>query len=182
MPLKENVVKVKGRIDYPMVFKARSVNGSAPKFSATIILDKDDYDQIEICLKGIQSALDYGKERLGWSDTDIMSKKFRNPLRDGDEDKPGNEVYANASYIQAYSAEDKPVVVVDAQRQPITSPQEIQSGDEVWMVLRFYPFGKNDNLGIAVALLGVQKIRSGERIAPRTEMGAEDMFDVLNEE
>lgn len=87
-------------------------------------------------------------------------------MRDGDIEKPDDEAYANAYFINANSATAPGVV--DADRQPIIERSEVYSGVYGRASINFYAFNVNGNKGIACGLNNLQKIRDGEPLGGKS--------------
>ena len=87
-------------------------------------------------------------------------------MRDGDIEKPDDEAYANAYFINANSATAPGVV--DADRQPIIERSEVYSGVYGRARINFYAFNVNGNKGIACGLNNLQKIRDGEPLGGKS--------------
>ena len=89
-------------------------------------------------------------------------------MRDGDIEKPDDEAYAGAYFVNANSSTAPGVV--DADRQPIIERSEVYSGVYGRASINFYAFNVNGNRGIACGLNNLQKIRDGEPLG-RPEKG-----------
>ena len=87
-------------------------------------------------------------------------------MRDGDIEKPDDEAYANAYFINANSATAPGVV--DADRQPIIERSEVYSGVYGRASINFYAFNVNGNKVIACGLNNLQKIRDGEPLGGKS--------------
>ena len=85
---------------------------------------------------------------------------IKNPLRDGDAERPDDPAYANAYFINA-NATTAPGIV-DTDRNPILSRSEVYSGVYGRASISFYAFNSNGNKGIACGLNNLQKVRDGE--------------------
>ena len=97
---------------------------------------------------------------------------IKTPLRDGDVERPDDEAYANAYFLNANSA-TKPGIV-DANRNDILDSSEVYSGVYGRASINFYAFNSNGNKGIACGLNNLQKIRDVEPLGGR--MSAADDF------
>ena len=71
---------------------------------------------------------------------------LKTPLRDGDLERPDDEVYANCYFINANSATAPGIV--DADRQPILERSEVYSGVYGRASINLYAFNSNGNKGI----------------------------------
>ena len=62
---KETKVVVPGRLSYVNVFEPKSINGSDPKFSVSIIIPKSDKKTVNAILKAIEAAKHEGAPKFG---------------------------------------------------------------------------------------------------------------------
>ena len=158
------------RLSFANIWEAKSINGGAPKFSASLIISKSDTKTIEAIEKAIDAAIEDGKGKFGGKTPSKAALKL--PLRDGDAERPDDEAYANSYFINANS--NTPPQVVDKYVQPILERSEIYSGVYGRASINFYAFNSNGNKGIACSLNNLQKIRDGEPLGGKST--AEDDF------
>ena len=85
---------------------------------------------------------------------------LKTPLRDGDLERPDDEAYANAFFLNATS--NRAPQIVDLDRREIDDESEVYSGVYARVSLNFYAFSVNGNRGIAAGLNNIQKVRDGE--------------------
>ena len=97
---------------------------------------------------------------------------IKNPLRDGDLERPDDPAYAGAYFINANNTQAPGIV--DADRQPILERREVYSGVYGRASINFYAFNSSGNKGIACSLNNLQKIRDGEPLGGHSR--AEDDF------
>lgn len=161
------------RWSYANVWEAKSINGGAPKFSVSLIIPKSDTKTIEKIKAAIQAAYEEGESKLkGNGKTVPALSVLKTPLRDGDLERPDDEAYANAYFVNANSGTAPGIV--DADRQPILDHSEVYSGVYGRASINFYAFNSNGNKGIACGLNNLQKMRDGEPLGGKTR--AEDDF------
>lgn len=145
------------------------------RYSGMFIIPKDDP-----CIPQIKKAIDEAV-KLGIADGKFKkeatkSANFKNPLRDGSE-KEG-DIYENAYFINAKSG-NKPVVI-DRQRNKLTSEEDVYSGMYVAVVLSFFAFNNKGNVGIGAGLEQVLKMSDGTRLGGSSisiEEAFEDLLD-----
>lgn len=155
----------KVRLSYEHLIAPAAINdGDDPKYSASFIISKKDTKTIQLIEKAVQDAIKQG----------ITSKwggkkpgKLKLPLRDGDDERPDDEAYKDAYFINANCTTKYPPFIVDANKRPITNETEIYSGCYGLGVVSFYPFDVNGNRGVACGLLGFVKTNNGEPLASR---------------
>jgi len=137
------------------------LGGGKPKYSASLIIPKTDTITIEKIKKAIKAAYDEGQGKLrGAGKTVPALNTLKTPLRDGDTDRPDDENYANAYFINT-NAERKPKAF-DGNGNDIVDSSELYSGIYGKAVINFYAYNVNGNKGIAAGFEALQKLRDGE--------------------
>ena len=167
------------RWSFANVWEAKSINSGTPKFSVSLIIPKSDTKTIAKIKAAIEVAYHEGESKLkgnGKSVPPLTALKI--PLRDGDAERPDDEAYTNAYFINA-NATTAPGIV-DADRNPIMTRSEVYSGVYGRASISFYAFNSNGNKGIACGLNNLQKIRDGEPLGGKAS--AEDDFATENDE
>lgn len=163
------VVTGEVRFSYAHLFEAKAVEEGGPKkYSVSIIIPKSDTKTLTEVRAAIKAAQEIGKNKLFGGKIPATLKM---PLRDGDVERPEDDAYANAFFINA-NCSTKPGIV-DANRNPILDASELYSGCFGRVSVNFYPFNKK-SMGIACGLNNVQKLKEGEPLGGRTS--AEDDF------
>lgn len=161
------------RWSYANIWEPKSINGGAPKFSVSLIIPKSDTKTIEKVKTAIEAAYKEGESKLKGNGRSVPAlSAIKNPLRDGDTERPDDEAYANSYFINANSATAPGIV--DANCSPILERSEVYSGVYGRASISFYAFNSNGNKGIACGLNNLQKLRDGEPLGGRTR--AEDDF------
>ena len=184
MAMKANPTKVitgaETRWSYCNAWEPKAIAGSDPKYSVSLIIPKSDTKTVEKIKSAISAAYSEGENKLkGNGKTAPPLSAIKNPLRDGDIERPDDEAYRNAYFVNANSATAPGIV--DANRQPIIEHSEVYSGVYGRASISFYAFNRNGSRGIACGLNNLQKIRDGEPLGGRTR--AEDDFaDDWNED
>ena len=167
------------RWSYANVWQAQAINGGAPKYSVSLIIPKSDTKTVEKIKTAIKAAYEEGQAKLKGSGKSVPAlSAIKTPLRDGDLERPDDEAYKNAFFVNANSATAPGVV--DADRQPILETSEVYSGVYGRASINFYAFNSNGNKGIACGLNNLQKIRDGEPLGGRAR--AEDDFATDDDE
>lgn len=154
----EKVVTGKVRFSYANVFKpVANEEGKTPKYSVSIIIDKDDKETIERINKAFEKTKASSATFFGGT----VPKALKGGLRDGDAEK-NDPAYANSYFINANSVL-KPGVV-DSSLNPIIDPDEFYSGCYGRASITFYPYNQQGSKGIACGLGNLQKLEDGERL------------------
>ena len=156
------------------------LGGGTPKYSVSLIIPKSDKGTIEKIRAAIKAAYDEGQSKLKGNSKFVPAlKDLKIPLRDGDKERPGDDAYKNAYFVNANST-TKPGVV-DADCQPILDSSELYSGIIGRASINFYAFNSNGNKGIACGLNNIQKLADGTPLGGHSR--AEDDFaDCIEED
>ena len=167
------ITGVKTRWSYANVWEPKSINGGSPKYSVSLIIPKSDTKTVTAVTNAIQAAYDEGQSKLKGNSKSVPAlSSIKNPLRDGDIERPDDETYKDSYFINANSATAPGIV--DAARQPILERSEVYSGVYGRASINFYAFNSNGNKGIACGLNNLQKISDSEPLGGKTR--AEDDF------
>ena len=162
------------RLSYANLWEAKSVNGGTPKFSVSLIIPKSDKVTLDKIKQAIHAAYEEGQGKLKGNGKSVPPfTTLKTPLRDGDEERPDDEAYANSYFVNANSA-DAPGIV-DINRNVILDRSEVYSGAYARANVNFYAFNSNGNKGIACGLNHIQKVKDGDSLGGKGK--AEDAFD-----
>lgn len=167
------VVTGKVRFSYAHVFKATSIDeNSDPKYSVSLLIPKKDKATLGKIEKAIKAALVEGKSsKFGGK----LPTNYKNPLRDGDDERPDSEEYEGMMFINA-SSKRRPGVV-DENRDEILDEEGFKSGDFGRASVNFYPFSVSGNKGIACGLNHVQKLEDGDALGGSISSAQDDFAD-----
>lgn len=159
------VITGKVRLSYANIFTPRAASeGAEPKYSVSLIIPKDDTEQVKLIEKAIANATERDKGK--WSGK--VPPNLKTPLRDGDLDRPDDENYANSYFLNANSSNAPQVVGLE--RDPVTGKpiplgeNEVYSGCYARVSVNFYGYNSNGNKGIACGLGNIQKVADGARL------------------
>lgn len=175
--MKENKTKVitgKVRFSYCNVWEPKSIEGSTPKYSVSLIIPKSDTKTIADIKAAIEQAKKEGISKFGGK----IPANLKYPLRDGDIDRPDDEAYANSYFVNANST-TRPGIV-DKDVNPIFDQSEVYSGCYGRASIVFYAFNQNGNKGIACGLQNIQKLADGEPLGGKAR--PEDDFDTYDDD
>lgn len=177
------ITGVDTRWSYANVWDPKSINGGIPKYSVSLIIPKSDKVTIQKIKAAIQAAYEEGESKLKGSGKSVPSLSvLKTPLRDGDLERPDDEAYKNAYFVNANSATAPGIV--DADRQQIIDRSEVYSGVYGRASINFYAFNSNGNKGIACGLNNLQKIKDGEplggKASAESDFATDDDDDFLN--
>ena len=171
------------RWSYANVWEPKAINGGAPKYSVSLIIPKSDTATVAKIKAAIEAAYHEGEAKLKGNGRSVPPlAAIKNPLRDGDVERPDDSAYTNAYFVNANSATAPGIV--DADRNPILTRSEVYSGVYGRASVNFYAFNSNGNKGIACGLNNLQKLRDGDPIAGKasaeSDFATDDDSDFLN--
>lgn len=174
------VLTGKFRVSFPQVFEPKAFQEGKPKYSLVMLFSKKEYPK-KSDLVGIQKAAAVAMEEK-FGSRDKWPKKFRTPVRDGDEEKPDTDGYKGHWFISASSI-DKPSVIDSLF---ITGPDGKPTGDVITKEdKRFYAgcyaratiqafgYDQKGNKGVSFGLLNVQKLADGKGFSARSSAEAD---------
>lgn len=166
------------RFSYVHVFEpSAAAEGAEPKYSVSIIIDKNDTKTLAAIKAAIEEAKQLGKNKITDSKGRIPAN-LKQPLRDGDIDRPDDEAYAGAMFLTASSFRKPGVVGESPECRPLEE-DEFYSGCYGRASLTFYAFNTANSRGIACGLNNLQKLEDGERLDGGTS-AAEDFGSEFN--
>lgn len=161
--LNTKVITGKARFSYVHVWEPAAISeGGEKKYSVSLIIPKSDTKTVDAIKAAIQNALKAGMGKFGGK----IPAVYKNPLRDGDAERPDDEAYKDAYFVNA-NCKTKPGVV-NAMRKPIVDEDELYSGCYGYASITFYAFNTNGNKGIACGLNNLMKIADGEPLGGRS--------------
>lgn len=174
---------LRGKVDYPFLFRQKENSRGAQPYSVNIIISKDEDTQLDLIEQKQAEAVAIGAEKYGWGEN--PGADFRTVERDGDRERKTSSgtskgtIYEGSIYIKA-SSKYAPAAIVDAKKQPVTDPKEIKSGDECAVVVSFYPYDAAEErpAGIGCNLVAIQKIADGKNEAVHPRFNMDDYFNI----
>ena len=102
------------RWSYCNVWQPKSINGGTPKYSVSLIIPKSDTVTINKIKAAIEAAYKEGEAKLKGNGRSVPALSvLKTPLRDGDAERPDDEAYANAYFVNANSATAPGIVDAD---------------------------------------------------------------------
>jgi hypothetical protein len=156
---------------YAFVWEPRQslTPGTDPQYSITLVFPKTtDLSTLKRAAKAAVAKK--------WGDKPPPG--LRSPFRDGDEDRPGDPVFANSTFISAKSKQQPGIV--DHARRPILEQTAFYSGVRCRAEVYAFAYDKNGNRGVTFFLNNLQKLGDGARLAGRRP--AESVFDEVEPE
>ena len=153
------------RFSYCNVWEPKSISGSAPKYSVSLIIKKSDTKTVELFKKAIQAAYEEGQNKLrGNGRTVPPLESLKTPLRDGDTERPDDEAYRGCWFVNANANADHKPAIVDTNCQQIMDHSEVYSGVYGRASVNCYAYNVNGNRGIACGLNHLMKVCDGPHL------------------
>ncbi len=167
------------RFSYANLWEPKSINGSTPKYSVSLIIPKSDTVTVNKIKAAIQAAYEEGQSKLRGNGKSVPAlSALKTPLRDGDLERADDATYAGCYFVNANSATAPGIV--DANCNPILTHSEVYSGIYGRASISFYAYNSSGNKGIACGLNNVQKLRDGEplggKVSAASDFAADDDF------
>lgn len=143
---------------YVTVLQPRAFKDQEPKYSISLLWEKGNP-----FIAKLQAEIErVAVTKFGPTAVAMLAKgKLKNPLRDGDEERSDDPVYAGKMFLNA-SSKRQPGVV-DAHLQPVIDADEVYSGCYFKASISLFPFDR-EMKGVAAGLNNVQVVKKGERI------------------
>lgn len=172
---------IQGRLQYAQLFEPRSMyddeNASDKKYSLTLLIDKKDTKTVDQVKQMIQAAIERAIDNGITTQDKIASS--RNPLRDGDVEKPDRTEFKGAYFINIKSSEQQPPKVYKIEEINNSKviekaePKDVYNGCYVAVETSLFYYKKMGH-GVSAFLLKVLKTKDGEMLT--TETSAQDAF------
>jgi len=167
------------RLSYANLWEPKSVNGGTPKYSVSLIIPKSDTRTIAKVKAAVEAAYSEGENKLKGNGKSVPPlAAIKTPLRDGDAERPDDEVYENSYFVNATSASAPGIV--DTSCDTILERSQIYSGVYARASVNFYAYNRDGGRGIACGLNNIQKLRDGEPLGGKPK--AEDDFATADED
>lgn len=171
------------RWSYANVWEPKSINGSNPKYSVSLIIPETGTKTITKVKTAIKATYTESESKLkGNSKTVAPLASIKAPLRDGGAGRPDDPAYAGCYFINTNSATAPGIV--DADLNPVLTRSEVYSGVYGRASITLHAFNSNGNRGIACGLNNPQLIRSGGPLDGKTsaesDLATDDDDDFLN--
>jgi len=152
------------RLSYTNLLTPRAQDEAKPDvltYSTAILIPKSDTATITALKAAIKEALAEGVAKK-WSGK--TPANLKNPLRDGDTERPDDETYAGHFFLNAKGprgGKEQPVLLT--KNGVLTdSAGIIYSGAFARVSVQFYPFDVSGNRGVAAGVTSILSMEHGE--------------------
>lgn len=180
--MSNRIVTGEVRLSYANIWEPKSIQGSDPKYSCSLLIPKSDAQTVQAINDAIRNTLAESAGKFGGKVPPLGSLKL--PLRDGDAEKDteANPEYAGMYFLNANNKTAPQIVERSAtgQIQPILDQNEVYSGCYAQVSLDFFAFNSNGNKGVGVGLGNILKTRDGDSLGGGA-VSAEDDFGSLTD-
>ena len=164
--MSNRIVTGEVRLSYANIWEPKSIQGSDPKYSCSLLIPKTDTKTVAAIEQAIKNTLAESAGKFGGKVPPLGSLKL--PLRDGDAEKDTetNPEYAGMFFVNANNKAAPQIVERSAtgQIQPILDQNEVYSGCYAQVSIEFFAFNTNGNKGVGVALGNILKTRDGDAL------------------
>ncbi|MGX9137557.1 DUF2815 family protein [Corynebacterium striatum] len=164
--MSNRIVTGEVRLSYANIWEPKSIQGSDPKYSCSLLIPKNDTKTVDAIQNAIKNTLAELAGKFGGKVPPLGSLKL--PLRDGDAEKDTdtNPEYAGMLFLNANNKTAPQIVERSATGgiQPILDQNEVYSGCYAQVSIEFFAFNSNGNKGVGVALGNILKTRDGESL------------------
>ena len=171
------------RLSYCHLFQPEAVaDGGEKKYSVSLLIPKSNTKLAEEVKAAIKAAFMAGvASRFGGKQP--APGTWKNPLRDGDAERPDDDTYAGCFFINATSRTKPGIVKIvkmngEKKLVEVTDEDEVYSGCYGVVSVNFFAFNNAGNKGVAAGLNNVLKTKDGDYLGGRTSAQSEFREDV----
>ena len=171
------------RLSYCHLFQPEAVaDGGEKKYSVSLLIPKSNTKLVEEVKAAINAAFMAGvASRFGGKQP--VPGTWKNPLRDGDAERPDDDTYAGCFFINATSRTKPGIVKIvkmngEKKLMEVTDEDEVYSGCYGVVSVNFFAFNNAGNKGVAAGLNNVLKTKDGDYLGGRTSAQSEFGEDV----
>lgn len=166
------------RLSFVHVFEPAQTPSGDMKYSACIMIKKDDKATLKTIDEAIKEATKKGLEKSVFNKTAVP--RLRTPLRDGDAEVEEGKRTAEFKgfWFMNASSKNQPGVV-DKALKPLFDTNEFYSGVWARVDCNLFPYNTRGNVGIGCGLNNLMKVADDERLDGRQR--AEDAFSEFAE-
>lgn len=179
-----NQYYLKGRLSFPALSKpsAPIINGvqtGEPKYSCTILIDKQDAEKIDYLNKYLTVVNNLATTTFKGLAQTLLAK---NPvLHDGDVEKPDLDGFAGSYFVRAKSSRMPKFFYRDHSEVPFTEIDRVfYPGCEVLVIVNPYAYGASGQStakGVSTGLMGVMFVKDGQAFGANVDVAALPTFD-----
>lgn len=153
----------KARFCYANIWTPKKNDSGKEVYSVTIVIPKSDDDTFTKVMNATKAVYEENLEVLKGSAKKAPGfDEIKLPLRDGDEEREGDPIFAGCYFINATSIYAPGIF--DAERNVVSDQSSVYSGCYGRASITFYAYNKKGGRGIACGLRGLQKLEDGEQL------------------
>lgn len=144
------------------------------KYCVSAIVSKKDTATVEALKKAVETAITEGTPKVfKGKRPNVKASTFKYPIKDGDNERPDDEVYAGSIFISCNSK--TPVATLNRSKEKI-DPKDIYSGCYGLVSVNFFPFATGSS-GVGAGLNAVLKYADGEPLGGNSD-GSKDFDEI----
>ena len=166
------------RLSYCHLFTPEAISdGGDKKYSVALLIPKSNTALVNAIKDAVKAAFMSGvASKFGGKQP--APGTWKNPLRDGDAERPDDETYAGCYFINATSKSKPGIVKIvkmngEKKLMEVTDEEEVYSGCYGVASVNFFAFNNAGNKGVAAGLNNVLKTKDGEYLGGRTSAQSE---------
>ena len=168
------------RFSYAWVLSPKANDDGKEKYSVQVLIPKTDKQAKQLIDNAVEAAVTAGITSK-WNGKRPAPAKLHLPLRDGDDEFPGDETYEGMWFFNAStSADHKPGVRVleNGVMSEALDGDDFYSGCWGAIVVNFFPYATSGNMGVAAGLNNLIKTRDDERLGGSGRSAETDFADM----
>lgn len=173
----KRIVTIPGLGSYAFIFKPRQPKKPTDKakYGITLLWPKSEKAKLVPLMEAIAEV---AKTQFGENAVELMKRgKLKNPLRDGDEERPEDKQFRGMYFMNATG--ERAPGIVDRHNQRVFEDSEAYSGCTFRASVALFGFDRDGNKGVAAGLNNLQVVTKGPRLDGRKE--AEEDFNDLGD-
>lgn len=174
--ISETTVRVgENRFGYVNVYSPRkNEDGTDGKYGVQLLIPKTNKEGVAMINAAFEAAKQAGVASKWGGKMPAGMKHKTTPLRDGDDEKEGDPVYAGMWFLNANSPTKPGVrVLEDGVMNEALDSDDFYSGCWGCATINFYAYAASGNMGVAAGLNNVIKTRDDDRLSGGTSADAD---------
>lgn len=153
-----------------------------PKYSATILLPKDNEEEYAKLRNAMNKAAQEAKDKKFGGK---IPPKLNNPVHDGDGTRENGEEFGEECkghwvFTASTNVKNPPEVVAGRDRHP-AEPGEVKSGDYGYVSINLSGYNYNGKKGVGAYLNNVWKTKDGEALGGGRTSAKDDFKDLIKD-
>ena len=154
-------VLIRCRLSYAHVWdpKPETAEFDAGKYTAVLLIPKNDTTTIKKIKAAIEAAKVAGKDKLAG----VKAKAIKYPLKDAEEEEMEGAEFEDCMFLNVKSTTAPQIV--NKKVEDIIDKSEVYSGCYCNVTVNFFAYNQKGGTGIGAGLGNIQKVKDGERLS-----------------